>query len=242
MTRRWFLITVLLSCAVLAAAEEEPVVVDWNAYVYAGLAVSRGNTTKDAYNYGGAFSRKLSDRSRCFVRVDGRYSKMEDYVSESKTEVEGEVQRVLSGKWFVSGVLSFRHDDLKEIRYRTKLGPGIGYYLVDTDEMTADVGMGLVYDHEKTEMDTSNFIAWRVSQHFTWKLTDTLDFWSNGEFLMSTRNASDFTATIRVGLNTRLSKHLGLVVTVEDVYDNLLDGSPVAKNDFQLSTALRYTF
>jgi len=215
---------------------------DWKSSVYGGFAAKSGNTVERSYNYG-ADLRRVGKIYRGTLQADGRYSRTEDQVTTSKSEASGELRRMLDEHWFAYGVLSATHDDLKDLSYRVKTGPGIGYYFVDSKELTADVSSGPLYVHEKTADGASGYLAWRFAQGFNWQITGTFRVWTLTEAFVDTTDTAAYTIAAKAGVESKISGNLSLVVMIEDDYDSLPETQDeIEKNDFEISTGLRYSF
>jgi putative salt-induced outer membrane protein YdiY len=234
-----------LAAAALSARAEESAVLprDWNASLYGGFAAKSGNTTEESYRYGGEFEKKNGKAYRYRLKMDGRYRETNDRLSESKTELFGEMRRMLNERWFAAGTVSVLHDDIRDISYRVKIGPGLGYYIADTGTLTADVSSGPLYVHEKTEGRRQDYLAWRFAQRLNWQITEAFRWWTSAEAVVDTRDTDAYTLTFKSGIESKINSHLSLLVLVENEYDSLPDAGPgIKKNDFEISTGLRYSF
>jgi putative salt-induced outer membrane protein YdiY len=178
------------------------------------------------------------------LKLDGRYRKTDNTVSESKAEMSGEMRRLMhESLWFTSGRLSVLHDDLKDLSYRTKIGPGIGRYLADTEALTADISTGVLYVREKISGEESDYIAWRLSQRVDWQVTEVLKCWVATEFFTDVADSSNYQITFSSGLDNKINSHLSLIVALEDDYDSLPNQvDKIKKNDLEFRTGLRYHF
>ena len=230
------------------AAEPCPAVVaapttnTWKASVYGGFAAQSGNTVTRSYNYGGEFEKK-SQLYRGKLKVDGRYSKTEEQVTVSKSEASGEMRRMLNERWFSYGVLSALHDGLKDVSYRVKAGPGLGYYFIDSKELTADVSSGPLYVQEKKADTASGYLAWRFAQGIDWQITDRFRWWVSTEADVDTTDVAAYIVAFKTGVESKINSNLSLLVIVEDDYDSQPEAKGnIEKNDFEVSTGLRYNF
>lgn len=220
-----------------------PATNNWQASIYGGFTAKSGNTTSSSYNYGGEFEKKNSELYRYKLTLDGRYSKTDNQISESKAQLSGEMRRMFTERWFVSGRLSAMHDDLKDLSYRAKAGPGIGRYLVDSKTLKADLSTGLLYVREKSAGEASGYVAWRLSQRIDWQITETFKAWAETEYFMDVADSAIYQITFKSGVDSRINRHLSLVVSVEDDYDSLPDQvTKIEKNDLEIHTGLRYHF
>jgi putative salt-induced outer membrane protein YdiY len=235
-------LAILLAATGCLAAETNAVPRDWKSSVYGGFAAKSGNAVERSYNYGGEFSRD-GKVYRGKLRSDGRYSKAEDQVTASKAEASGEMRRMLTERWFAYWVVSALHDDLKDLSYRVKTGPGLGYYFVDSKELTVDVSSGPLYVLERTTGGQSGYLAWRFAQSVDWQITSTFRWWFATEAVVDTTDTAAYTVAFKSGVETKINAHLSLIVMVVDDYDSRPEGgADIKKNDFEISTGLRYTF
>lgn len=219
-----------------------PAARDWKSSVYGGFSAKSGNTVEQSYKFGGDFSQH-GKIYRGTLKADGRYSKTEEQVTASKAEASGEMRRMLNEHWFTYGVLSALHDDLKDLSYRVKTGPGLGYYFFDSKELTMDVSSGPLYVLERTTDDQSGYLAWRFAQGVDWQITDTFRWWFSTEAVVDTTDVAAYTVAFKSGVESKLNSKLSLLVMVEDDYDSRPETEEdVKKNDFEISTGLRYTF
>jgi putative salt-induced outer membrane protein len=214
----------------------------WKASVHAGFSVQSGNVNSKAYNGGVDFSRR-GRLYRSNLRADGSYGQLEGQTTVAKSEALGEVRRMFNESWFSYGVLSAQHDDLKDLSYRVKAGPGIGYYFIDTEELSADVSSGPLLVRERTTEAQSGYIAWRFAQGLNWQITKTFRWSASTEVVMDSTEAVAYTVAFKTGVETKINEALSLLITAEDDYDSHPDGGEnVEKNDFEISTGVRYRF
>jgi len=152
------MLALLLTAAGGFTEESKAATNDWKSSVYGGFAAKSGNATSSSYNYGGEFSR-AGRIYRGRLKLDGSYSKTEEQVTTSQSEASGELRRMLNEHWFAYGTLSALHDEIKDLSYRIKTGPGMGYYFVDSKELTADISSGPLYVREKKAGVASGYLA-----------------------------------------------------------------------------------
>ena len=215
----------------------------WKVTVYGSFAAKSGNTVEKSYKYGGEFAKKDDKVYRYKLKVDGKYGQTEKQVTDSKAEASGEMRRMLEERWFAYGTLSALHDDIKNLSYRVKAGPGLGYYFADTDALIADVSSGPLYVLEKTPDGDSGYLAWRLAQWFDWKITDTFRWWISTEAVLEAADIAAYTLAFKTGVDSKLNENLSLIVVLEDDYDSAPEkAGNIKKNDMEVSTGLRYHF
>jgi putative salt-induced outer membrane protein YdiY len=213
---------------------------DWKASVYGGFAAKSGNTTASSYNYGSEFSRD-GKVYRGKLKLDGSYSKAEDQVTTSQSEASGELRRMLNEHWFAYGTLSALHDEIKDLSYRVKTGPGLGYYFVDSKELTADISSGPLYVEEKKAGVANGYLAWRLAQGISWQITDAFRWWVLTEGDVDTTDITAYIIAFKTGIENKINSNLSLMVVVKDDYDSQPENTgKIEKNDLEISTGLRY--
>jgi len=214
----------------------------WKSSIYGGFAAKSGNTTSSSYNYGGDFLRD-GQVYRGRLKVDGSYSQAERQVTVSKSEVSGEMRRMLDERWFAYGILSALHDEIKDLSYRTKTGPGMGYYFFDSKDLTVDVSSGPLYVQEKKAGLTSGYLAWRFAQGVSWQMTDTFRWWESVEADVDTTDTAAYVLAFKTGIESKINNNLSLIFTVKDDYDSRPEAAgKIKRNDMEVSTGLRYAF
>ncbi len=241
----YFIGAVCVLIAWCTLAEEDEKSRDWIASIYTGLDYATGNTEEKAYKYGADFEKKNDSVYRYKLKIAGKYRKTEGDVSDSKIEADGEARRIFGAtkRWFALGTLSALHDDIKDINYRVKLGPNVGYYLKDTEELVADVSTGLLYVREKSLDTVEDYLAWRLAQWFDWHFSETARWWFGTEFFTDISNFDDYNFRFFTAVESRINSHFTLIVALEDTYANRPEeGDDIEKNDLEISVGLRYTF
>jgi hypothetical protein len=109
-----------------------------------GLTWTNGSTT---YTFdGNAVNRTRSYKTE--LKVDSWLSDQDDGVTETRNNIELDFRRLLSGRWYATGLLHFQQDDELELDWRTVVGGGVGRWLVDSSEMELSVEGGLNYNGE----------------------------------------------------------------------------------------------
>lgn len=218
-----------------------PVTNNWKMTVYGSFAAKSGNANEKAYKYGGEFDKKADKVYRYKLKLDGEYGKTEEQLTDSNAEASGEMRRMFDERWFSYGTLSALHDDLKDLSYRAKTGPGLGYYFIDTDALIADLSSGPLYVQEKSSGGKSGYLAWRFAQWFDWNLTETFRWWASTEAVMETADLAAYIVAFKTGVDSKISEHLSLIVVIEDDWDSMPEkAGNIKKNDFEISTGLRY--
>ena len=150
---------------------------------------------------------------------------------------------MLDKHWFAYGTLSALNDEIKDLSYRVKTGPGMGYYFVDSKELTADVSSGPLYVREKKAGMAGGYLAWRIAQGIDWQITDAFRWWVSTEADIDTTDTAAYVAAFKTGIENKINNNLSLLVVVKADYDSQPEVSgKIEKSDMEISTGIRYTF
>ena len=239
------LLMLLLATAGVFAEEEAvkaAVTNGWKTSVFGAFSARSGNTTSSSYNYGGESTRQ-GEVYRGTLKANGSYSETEKQVTSSQAEAAGELRRMLDKHWFAYGVLSALHDEIKDVSYRVKTGPGLGYYFIDTKELKSDVSSGPLFVQEKKAGNASGYLAWRFAQGLDWQINERFRWWVSSEVDVDTTDTSAYIIAFKTGIESKINSSLSLLVMVKDDYDSKPEAAGrIEKNDVELSTGVRYAF
>lgn len=122
------------------------------------------------------------------------------------------------------------------------MSPLVGYYFIktDTDTLSAEIGPGFVF--EKQAGHTDEYIAMRISERYEHKFGTKARFWEQVDYLPQVDDwANNWIITAEIGIETSITKSLGLRLVAQDTYDN--EPAPGREeNDFKLIASLSYSF
>ncbi len=119
--------------------------------------------------------------------------------------------------WFVFGKVRYERDRLLGIDDRFTEGAGIGYQLVDNDELDWEVNAGPALRQTRFEDGSSeNRLAAFIATDFEWEITDKLTFREKAAVLRETDNTSlNSTTSITSNIYGRLSGRISFEVDAE---------------------------
>ena len=109
-----------------------------------GLTWTNSSTT---YTLDGS----AANRTRSYkteLKVESWLSDQEDGVTKTRNNIELDFRRLLSRRWYATGMLHFQQDDELELDWRTVIGGGVGRWLIDSSATELSVEGGLNYNGE----------------------------------------------------------------------------------------------
>lgn len=153
----------------------------------------------------------------------------------------------LSGEWYTQ----FNFDHSRHLQLRVIAGAGLKYQLVQKEEVDFDVGMGLMYEHEKWEnlardgthtfndmLKSSNYIKTNI------ELTDNINLAYISYYQIGYDDTiEDYRQRVsaQLQLEFEFSKHFSFMVEGSVHYENK-PVIPINKTIYGIQNGLRYNF
>ena len=225
---------------------EEATNVIWKSTVSLGATIKQGNTEKSLYtmNLKGDRAAPSSDWINSLY---GEYGETENALGEDE-QTEGQLRgqsdyryKFSDGNWFGGAFGEVYHDVLKDIDYRVKLGPNLGYYFIKDEKAKFDMSFGVNYVHEKSGTEEENFAEYRVGLNYLRALSETASYYLNIEYTANVEDVDDGGGLLVTGVKSKINSRLSLFVELRDDYDNMTpEGSDVEHNDVTFLAGLTY--
>ncbi|MCF7847651.1 MAG: DUF481 domain-containing protein [Kiritimatiellales bacterium] len=141
--KRWFVVLIigLLVLPVVSGADTNVV---WKSSIGAGATYKSGNTEKSLFTFTAVADRRSTelDYLNSFY---AEYGKTEGENTEGSARYLTELRKHFGEKWFAAISGELYHDAIKDINYRAKIGPNVGYYFINNETMKFDGSAGAVY-------------------------------------------------------------------------------------------------
>ncbi len=164
--------------------------------------------------------------------------------TEGQVRAQSEYRHKFGDSKLFGGVFGeARNDAIKQIRVRAKIGPVVGYYFIDKDDMKLDATFGINYVYERTAADGEDtYGEYRAAVNYLWNITEKSDFYFNIEYSADVEKVDIRNSGLLVtGARSSLYKDLAMFIELRDEYDN--NPSPGTKhNDETILAGLSYAF
>lgn len=231
-----------------AGAAEAETGVKWERNVGLGATFRDGNTRKSLFTMNLKGDR-FSDDFDLINSLYAEYGKT-GTPTTSKEQTEGQVRgqseyrfKFGDSKMFAGAYVVGLHDAIKRIRFRGKLGPSIGYYFIDEDDMKLDATFGLNYVYERTASNERTYGEYRAALNYLWKITDRASYYLNLEYNANMEEVdTDNSGLLVTGVRSQVFESLSMFVELRDEYDNLPDSGVAEHNDITVLAGLSYDF
>ena len=236
----------LIALPMMGSAQGEVTNVVWKSSLSLGATVKQGNTEKSLYTMNLKGDR-TAPKSDWINSLYGEYGETENAAGEDE-QTEGQLRgqsdyryKFDDGEWFGGAFGEVYHDVLKEIDYRVKLGPTIGYYFINDEKAKLDVSVGINYVHEKSGAGENDFAEYRAALNYLRALSETASYYLNIEYTANVEDVDDGGGLLVTGVKSKVNSRLSLFVELRDDYDNMTpEGSDVENNDITFLAGLTY--
>jgi putative salt-induced outer membrane protein YdiY len=229
-------------------AEEAVTNVAWKSSLSLGATFKDGNTSKSFFT-GTLKGDRYGLMSDWINSLYTEYGKTEGEQTEGQVRGQSDYRYKFGGRNFFGGVFGeVYYDDIKKIRTRLKLGPNIGYYFINREDMKLDASFGINYVYERTATTEENFGEYRAAANYLWDFTDTASYYFNIEYNAAMEDVDDGNGLLVTGLKTKVSTDLSMFIELRDEYDNtppIVDeatGEAADHNDVTIIAGLTYDF
>ena len=210
----------------------KPLVEDfvWKGNVDLGLDYKRGERDSDDYDVD-IKTQARHGRWRHNALADYNRELKDGVVSTDNWSAEYALDRFLDQHWFWQGRLSYKRDQIEDVRRQRTIGTGPGYQFWD-NELGAFSLAGLINrsDYEFADGEKENFylavMKWDYNRYLVGK---TFELFSTGELGKPLENVADYALDAEVGLRYKVTDWASLNMKAEK---DIISG---ADNDLDLT-------
>lgn len=215
----------------------------WKSSLGLGATYKSGNTDKTLYTMNLKGDR-FAPSSDWINSLYGEYGKTESTQTEGQLRGQSEYRWKLGkdSKWYAAAFGEAYHDALKDINYRIKAGPNVGYYFIDNAKMKLDANGGINYVHESTAAGDEDYAEYRAAGNFLWQISETASYYLNVEYSADVQDVDNGNGLLVTGVKSKVNAKLSLFVELRDEYDNMPGGTDVVFNDVTVLAGLNYDF
>ncbi len=253
---KW-MITLLTAALAASVFAEEAAQSGFETKLSAGLTMTDGNSETLAMNASLVTEGAKEGLGSVIAGVEANYG--ENTVKTEASDAEGNtvvnesdektienakaffnVKKTLSPMTFASLDGSVLHDDMASIDYRATLGPGLGVYVVKSDQRELSLEAGPSYVWEKVDGISNDYLALRFAQRYTCQVLPNAKLVQSLDYLPEAEDFDNYLLTAEVGVEAAMSERLGLRVVVKNQYDNR-PAAGAERNDLSVIAGLSLT-
>lgn len=245
---RRVLLSSLIALPLAGIAEEVTTNQLWQSNLSIGATYKNGNSEKSLFTLNLKADR-YGDHNDIINSLYAEYGKT-GTPTTPKEQTEGQIRgqseyrhKFGESRFFAGAFAEARNDEIKEIKFRGKFGPTIGYYFIEKENMKLDLSLGLLYVYERlgtTGEDT--YGEYRAALNYLWNITDKSDFYFNIEYTADVEKVDERNSgLLTTGVRSQVYEDLSLFIELRNEYDNL-PAAGTEHNDETIIAGLSYDF
>ncbi len=239
MRRSVIVCAVLASCVLVAGAED-----GLKTKVGLGADVSSGNSEVTALTADLESGYTSGANIYSFLLSYG-YAETDEELSRQNSLVSVKYDRALSDLTYVYVRAENVYDKIALVDSRLTVGPGVGMFLVKSDDVTLKSDLGVSYIDQKLrdeslENNLEEVVALRLTERLDVKLSESANLWQSAEYLPNTDDFDSYLLNLEVGVETKVAGSTSLRVVVAN-RRNSTPPAGVEKNDLTVKAALTFT-
>ena len=222
--------------------------VKWEKNLSMGATYKDGNTEKSLYtlNLKGDRFGEYHDVLSSLYAEYGQSSTTAAGKEQTEGQIRGqsEYRHKFGESKFFAGVFGeMLNDTIKQIRFRGKIGPNIGYYFIDQENMKLDASFGANYVYERTVNFEGDRGEYRAALNYLWNFSETASYYLNVEYSANIEKVdTDNNGLLVTGIRSQVYETLSLFAELRDEYDNQPDAAGLERNDITITAGLSYDF
>lgn len=226
----------------LVGLADEVTNVTYKSSAALGATFKTGNTEKSLYTADLKWDR-FAPKNDWINSLYGEYGETDKERTEGKIRGQSDYRYKFGGKNFFVGAFSeLLNDAVKQIRFRGKIGPDVGYYFINKEHHKLDASFGINYVYERTAKHERDYGEWRLAGNYFINMTDTSEFYLNVEYSANLEDYTDSLGLLVTGVKSQIKDNFSIYIELRDEYDNVLDDGVDEYNDVTILAGLAYDF
>jgi putative salt-induced outer membrane protein YdiY len=215
--------------------------VTWKNNLKLGATYKSGNTSQTLFS-GDLKGDRYAPKSDWINLLHGEYGKTEGDQTEGQVRAQSDYRYKFGTENFFGGAFAeLNHDSIKDIQFRAKAGPNVGYYFINREDMKLDLSFGANGVYEKVGGDENTYGEFRLAGNYLWDFTKTATYYLSAEYTAQMDELGDNTGLLVTGVKSKVSEKLAMYIELRDEYDNTVEGD-VESNDVTITAGLGYDF
>jgi putative salt-induced outer membrane protein YdiY len=190
----------------------------------AGASLTDGNTKTQQGNIRLVTEGERDKLGSFKVGADAKYGQSEkDNVKDTTVNnAKGfaNVKKTLSEKTFAYFDLTLDHDEIADLNYRLTAGPGVGLFLVKTDDNKLSFETGPTFVSEDKADVQDEYLALRIGENGEMRFTNKSKIWESVEYLPQVDDVTRYLLNAELGIEAAVNNRLSLRLVLQDKYDS----------------------
>ena len=209
--------------------------------LFLGIDLNDGNTETESLKADARIKLENPGKSETLLHAVYNYGTVDDNTSADNALASAQYNCLSPESFYAFMLLTGGYDDIADVDYRATVGPGIGKYLAKNDITELAIEFGPTYVWEEVGGVSDDYLAIRVAERFSRKLSETAKLFQSIECYTEAEDTDNYIFAAELGVEAALNSKMNLRVVATDKYDN----EPAAgkdENDLSISAGLVYNF
>jgi len=207
------------------------------------LGADLGFSEKNRQLYSGKAKVILAwERLKNSFDYDFSYGRTAGILSANRMDGFSKTDFDLGRRFYVYSLAGAGYDEIRKIKLRYEIGPGLGYHLVKLTNLVVNPEVGVDYQaQDLTDNTTTKLFFYRFAENMTWQLNSKLSMDEKFEFFPRVEEFEQYRFRFETNFRYHLMANLSLNLTVIDQYDTQPPDA-VTRNDLQLRSSVGVKF
>lgn len=215
--------------------------VTWKGNVTVGGNWQDGNSDTMNISAGGLATRR-TEKDR--FRINFLYNLTEESGQRTAENTYGQLKYdyFVNPKWYLYLNVDMLTDEFQDIKFRTSVGPGVGYQIWEEDDKALNFEAGLSYTSEDRDLgEDTDWISARLGADFLYRLFERVVFTDQFVIYPNLDDTGEYTLRNEAALVTDIGSSWAL--SLSNIWArNSNPGPLVEEDDFTWILGLQYTF
>ncbi len=212
----------------------------WESSLAFGATYNSGNTDSSKITMAFAATRKQENDQLAF-QLDGQYGENKGQRNAERILGTAQYDRDITRDAYWLARVTGEYDPVKDLDYRFTFGPGIGYRMINRDNLLLAWETGPGFQAESIADREQFFPQWRGAQRFEWRINRQFKVFENAEVLINPFDSNERNALFSVGIESSLTERLALRVVAQDRYQFNVPADR-KRHDFSLTSSVVWNF
>jgi putative salt-induced outer membrane protein YdiY len=215
--------------------------VRWKGNINIGGNWQDGNT--DTMNISaGALAVRRTDNDRFLINF--LYNNSEDSGIRTAENAYGQLKYdyFMNPKWYLYLNVDMLSDEFKDIKFRTSVGPGVGYQIWEEDDKALGLEAGISYTSEDRDVgEDTDWLSARIGANFVYRLFSNVLFTDQFVIYPNLDDSGEYTLRNEAALVTDIGASWAF--RLSNIWERNSDPGPVLEqDDFTWILGLQYSF
>jgi len=185
-----------------------------------GASFASGNSESSNLSLNAEVVRATED-SKISLYGKAQYARANDATTDEQARLGGRYDKDINPLLFTYAGADFEHNKVSDLDLRSQVNTGLGYHLINRDDVSFDVFGGFSYTHDKyispTVIDNQlrrfyGYVSLQLGEESTHQLTDTTRFKQRLSLLPNLERRGEFRANWDADLAVAINKTINLTV------------------------------